>query len=267
MTGNRIVATASIDDTAIDITDGYCHCGLSKWRPVEDVDRVMDRFNVPRAVLAQHLGEFDNTYIEQTVAARPDRFAGVFLVDTEAADARDALEHWAGKGVFRGIRLLARSLDTNPGVWDDAVRLGLNMIVCDESTLSPYVDSLRGFLADHPNARMVFSHFGLWTWFEPATSQSYDRVLSLADYPGTFLQVSGFHMFTDYPYDEVIPLVQRALDAFGPERLLYGSNYPVMNEDAIYGQEIDLVRDGQFGIPVDAVEQVMNRTARELWFD
>ena len=248
------------------ITDGYSHCGLSKWRPVEDVDRVMNRFGVPRAVLAQHLGEFDNTYIEEIVAARPDRFAGAFVIDTESDDASHALAHWAGRGVFRGIRILARSLDTNPGVWDDAVRLGLNIIACDESTLGPYVNSLGNFLADHPDARMIFSHFGLWTGFDSATFETYERILPLAEFPGTFLQVSGFHMFTDYPYDEVIPLAQRAYDAFGSERLLYGSNYPVMEDDAIYGKEIDLVRSGQFGVPADAVDQVMNRTAFKLWF-
>ena len=118
------------------ISDAYAHCGLSKWRPVEDVDRVMDRFGVPRAVLVQHLGEFDNTYIETIVAARPERFAGVMLVDTEADNARENLAQWAGKGRFRGIRLLARSLDANPTLWDDVARLGLNIIVCDTATLA-----------------------------------------------------------------------------------------------------------------------------------
>ena len=249
-----------------DITDGYSHCGLSKWRPVEDVDRVMDRFGVPRAVLAQHLGEYDNTYIEQIVAARPERFAGVFVVDTKADDAQDALAHWAGKEIFRGIRILARSLDTNPDIWREAVRLGLNIIACDESTLVPYIDSLRNFLSRQPDTRMVLSHFGLWNCIEPADSPNYESILSLADYPGTFLQVSGFHMFTRYPYGEMTPLVERAFETFGPERLLYGSNYPVMEDDAIYGKEIELVGSGEFGVPADAVEQVMNRTAFKLWF-
>ena len=248
------------------ISDAYAHCGLSKWRPVEDVDRVMDRFGVPRAVLVQHLGEFDNTYIETIVAARPERFAGVMLVDTEADNARENLAQWAGKGRFRGIRLLARSLDANPTLWDDVARLGLNIIVCDTATLAPYVDSLRGFLHDHPNVRMVISHFGLWTAWEPVDSPTHDRILSLADCPGAILQVSAMHMHGAYPYAEIVPLVQRAFDAFGPDRLVYGSNYPVMVDDAIYGKEIDLVSSGRFGIPAKAVSQVMDRNARELWF-
>ncbi len=250
----------------LELTDAYAHCGLSKWRPLEDVDRVMDRFGVPRAVLVQHLGEFDNAYIEQVVAARPDRFAGVFLVDTEAPDARDTLAHWASKGVFRGIRLLARSLEQNPALWDDVAKLGLNIIACDTETLAPYADALRGFLKDHPATRMVIAHFGLWISWVPVDSEIHDRIQSLAECPGAYLQVSGMHMHGDYPYDEIVPLVRRSLEAFGPERLLYGSNYPVMEDDAVYGQEIDLVREGNMGVPSDAVGQVMNQTALDMWF-
>lgn len=250
-----------------DITDGYCHCGLSKYRPIEDVDKVMDRFGVARTVLVQHMGEYDNTYIEQIVATRPDRFAGVLLVDTEAVNARDSLARWSAKGVFRGIRLLAHTLEKNPALWEDAVRLGLNIIVCDERTLGPFAESLRGFLEDHPDARLILSHFGLWTWLEPPNSTSYDCILSLADVPNAFLQISGMHMFTEYPYDEMVPLVQRAWDAFGQERLLYGSNYPVMKNEAVYGQEIALLGEGRFGVPKDAIEQVMNGTALKLWFN
>ena len=62
-------------------------------------------------------------------------------------------------------------------------------------------------------------------------------------------------------------LVRRALSSFGPGRLLYGSNYPVVGEDSVYGQELDLLLEGQFGIPSDTAEDVVGRTARKLWFD
>ena len=45
------------------IIDSYTHCGISKYLPIEDVSATMDRAGVHRAVLAQHLGEFDNSYI------------------------------------------------------------------------------------------------------------------------------------------------------------------------------------------------------------
>jgi len=85
----------------MDIIDGYCHCGLSKYRPIEDVNLVMNRFGVSRAVLVQHLGEYDNSYIGQVITAQPHRFAGVMLVDVNGD--LSALE-LAG---FKGVRLLA----------------------------------------------------------------------------------------------------------------------------------------------------------------
>ena len=69
------------------ITDAYGHCGLRKFRPIEDVKRITDRHGVARANLVQHMGEFDNSYIGGIVRDEPERFAGVFLVDIDAPDA------------------------------------------------------------------------------------------------------------------------------------------------------------------------------------
>ena len=41
------------------IVDAYSHCGISKYRPVENVQDIMRRNGVARAVLVQHLGEYD----------------------------------------------------------------------------------------------------------------------------------------------------------------------------------------------------------------
>ena len=57
-----------------EVVDGYCHCGTSKYRPIEDIGKVMGRFGVSRAVLVQHLGEFDNRYIERVAGEDPGRW-------------------------------------------------------------------------------------------------------------------------------------------------------------------------------------------------
>ena len=70
-----------------DVVDAYCHCGLTKYRPIGDVKRVMERFDVSRKVLVQHLREYGNTYIQNIVAVEPGRFAGVLLVDVDDSAA------------------------------------------------------------------------------------------------------------------------------------------------------------------------------------
>ena len=73
-------------------------------------------------------------------------------------------------------------------------------------------------------------------------------------------------MFCREPYEPLVPLIEGLMRAFGPDRLLYGSNFPVIFEDELYGREIDLVRTGQLGVPVDVVDKVLHETAMKLWF-
>ena len=109
----------------MEIVDGYCHCGLSKYRPVGDVRRFMKRMDISRTVLVQHLGEYDNSYIEQIVSAEPERFVGVFLVDVGAEHAQEFLAFWAQQKEFRGIRLLAHTLETHPKLWEQVAQSDL----------------------------------------------------------------------------------------------------------------------------------------------
>lgn len=251
----------------IEVVDGYCHCGLSKYRPVEDVRRVMSRFGVARTVLVQHMGEYDNSYIEQIVANEPNRFAGVLLVDVEGAPVIERLSYWAGKNVFRGIRLLAHTLRTHRNIWEQAAKSGLNIVVFDQPTIAPYADLLADFASEHPNTAVILSHLGMPDLHDRAHSQNHQHILSLAKQPSTFMQISGFHSFAKYPYDELLPLIKSLLDAFGANRLLYGSNYPAMEDESIYGLELELMRTGRLGIPSRDVQQVLTKTAMRLWFN
>jgi len=240
---------------------------LTKYRPVEDVRRMMDKYGVDRAVLVQHMGEYDNTYIERIAASQPQRFAGVFLIDTDAPDARQTLSRWTEKNVFQGIRLLARTLATRADIWDRASQAGLNIVVYEEPTVAGHVDQLARFLEAHAQTRVVLAHFGRLDPDEGPAFPSFDRVLTLAAFANAFLQISGMDAFARYPYKELVPVVERGLEAFGPQRVLYGTNYPACRSEAAYGADLALVLAGRLGVPADCLDQVVCGTAMELWFD
>ncbi len=131
----------------------------------------------------------------------------------------------------------------------------------------PYADALAGFFRAHPEARLILSHFGVLDRAESPAFPTFDRTLALAALPNAYMQISGMHMFGEHPYRELVPLVRRALDAFGAERLVYGSNYPLMRDDAEHGRELALLLAGEFGVPNEAVDQLVYGTAHALWFD
>ena len=249
-----------------EIVDAYCHCGLRKYRPIADIRSVAARFGVSHIVLVQHLGEYDNSYIEDIVADEPERIAGVLMIDVEDPAASDQLDQWTRRNVFRGARFVAGTLATHPDLWNQAAALGLNLVVFDQPTLAPHVDRLTRFAGEHPDTSLVLSHLGIPDCDEAPHFRSQERILSLARHANVFVQISGMHMFGDPPYTPLVPLIEQLVEAFGANRLLYGSNYPVMKDETVYGQELELLRTGRLGVPVAYVEDVLANTARHLWF-
>ena len=59
---------------------------------MEDVLAVMRSAGVGRAVLCQHLGEYDNEYLAQVVATYPATFAAVCLVNPMSPSAAADLD-------------------------------------------------------------------------------------------------------------------------------------------------------------------------------
>ena len=252
---------------SVRIVDGYCHCGLRKHRPVEDVRRMMERHNVERAVLVQHMGEYDNSYIEQAVRADPERFAGVLMVDVDRDDRQETLGYWVEKKVFRGIRMVARTLETHAALWEQVARSGLHVVLYQEPTIAGCVESLSAFAESYPQTHLILAHIGRLDPAESPRFESFDRVLSLAQRPNVFLQVSGMDAFAEPPFTELAPLVSAGVEAFGADRTFYGTNYPACRSEDAYGQDIDLLLTGRLGVQQQYLEQVACGTAQRLWFD
>ena len=250
-----------------EIVDGYCHCGLSKYEPIEVVREAMDRLGIARNVLVQHLGEYDNNYIERIVAESPERYAGVMLIDAEASRAVETLKYWAGKGVFRGLRMMARTVRSHAELWDCAAELGLNIVVYDEPSIAPYAQQLAEVAERQPNVRLVISHLGMLDPAEFPGFQSHREILELSGLDNIYVQLSGFHMFGEVPYKPMVPIVEGLVESFGPKRLLYGTNYPVPEDELICRRELELICSGKLGVGGEALPQVLSRTALDLWFE
>ena len=226
----------------------------------------MRRANVNRAVLVQHLGEYDNTYIQDIVAASPKKFAGVCLVDYTKDDASDKLRCWAKTGKFRGMRLLLESLESNRVLWQKALNLGLNIVTYDPEGIVSRLGLLMDFLDESPSAVVILSHMGGPANKEDPEFAWYRSIFGLSRYPNVYFQISGMHMFSPYPYKPLWPIVSQAFESFGADRMLWAGNYPVVGEDEDYVREVELVRSGALPIPNNVLQKVTYTTALKVWF-
>ena len=85
-----------------------------------------------------------------------------------------------------------------------------------------------------PSLNIIIQHLVGGGHDTMAPHHKYRKVLALAKYPNTFMKIPGlgeigrrFVPFRQsFPFEHVPPLIEMAMDAFGPRRLMWGSNFP-----------------------------------------
>jgi L-fuconolactonase len=142
----------------------------------------------------------------------------------------------------------------------------MNLVVFTPEGIAGSVPDIVSLARRRPNARIILSHFGN-PKVENGQFASGREILDLAAEPGVYVQVSGFGMFCEYPYAALTPFISDVVRSFGPERLTWGSNFPVCGDWQAYCRDLALVKSGALGLTADGIDCLLGRTAQPLWFD
>ena len=232
------------------VVDSHCHVSLSWYEPVEALLFQMDRYEVTHAVLVQMQGQMDNDYEFECVRRYPGRFAPVVVVDTERPDAPDTLQRLAEQGAS-GVRLRAttRSSGDDPlAIWHAADRVGL-AVSCYGSSAEFASDDFAMLVQSLPNVNIVIEHLGSHSRSDTTDAERALRqqAFALARFPNCFIKVTGLGEFCRraMPVTEPFPFVQpippylsQVYDAFGPRRMMWGSDYPPVAAREGYGNAL-----------------------------
>jgi L-fuconolactonase len=217
------------------IIDSHCHASPYWFEPVETLIGQMDRNEVEKAVLVQFTGVFDNSYQLDCARRYPGRFSSIIGIDVKRPDAPRELEHWVSRGA-EGVRLFpgVRSSGSDPlAIWRKARDLGI--VVNSPGTLEQFCSpQYEEAIAVFPDLTFIIEHLGRGGSDKSPGRETFRKVLALARYPNTYMKVPGLGEFCertnpldpDMPFVEVPPLIEMALEAFGPKRLMWGSNFP-----------------------------------------
>jgi predicted TIM-barrel fold metal-dependent hydrolase len=228
---------------------------------------------VRRVVLIQmSYYQTDNQYMLDAIAARPDRFRGVAIVDEQRQPA-EQMKRLATRGV-RGFRIQPR--DRHPDEWlgGDGMREmwttgadeGLAMCHLIDAKFLPSVHLM---CEKFPQTPVVIDHFGRVGIDGQIRGADLEQLCRLSQHPQVFVKVSAFYALGAKrpPYHDLAPMIQRLLKEFGPERLMWASDCPFQVQgDHSYRASIDLIRAG-LGFLSDRDRQWLLRgTAEKVFF-
>lgn len=178
---------------------------------------------------------YDNAYILDAVAAYPDRFVAICAVDMRLKDAAKRIEALALRAEVGGIRLFtagsnlpgqAYQLDdpSTYAAWRATEQLQIP--VCVQMTEEAVPDLAR-LLKRFDGAIVVLDHAAKPTLASGPPYLEVGRLLELSEHRGVHMKITphliGRANTGKASPDTFFPMLK---EAFGAERLLWGSNYP-----------------------------------------
>ena len=215
---------------------------------------------------------FDNSYMLDAVKQHKGVFSAVAVIDDRAAPQR-TMEDLATKGV-RGFRI--RPGKGDPGswldgdgmkaMWEQAAVSGQQICALINPVHLPSIDRM---CRRHPRTPVVIDHFARIGIDGKLPGKQIDQLCRLARHKRIKVKVSAYYALGEKkaPYRDLLPMIRRLLDAFGPERLMWASDCPFQVAGGHdYASSVDLIRrHADFLSPGDR-DWILRRTAEKTYF-
>lgn len=206
-------------------------------RPVpfskDDLLAEMNAAGVHRAVLVPPSWEGErNDLALAAAAAHPDRFAIMGRIDPADPASRDAIAGWRRQPGMLGLRFTFHTPQLEPlltegrvdWIWRAAEEAGLPLMLLANR---PRLNLIADIAQRHPGLRIVIDHLATPKGVkDDAAFNDLDLLLALAKHPNIAAKASGMPYYSSdaYPWHNLWPHLRRVYDAFGPQRLFWGTD-------------------------------------------
>jgi predicted TIM-barrel fold metal-dependent hydrolase len=89
----------------------------------------------------------------------------------------------------------------------------------------------------------------------------------MAEHPNVYVKVSNMNRMSQLPYlhRDTHDMVWRIYDAFGPERLMWGTDFPHVLAAGGYVRSLELVRDALDFLNEDDKEWLFSKAVQNVW--
>ena len=86
-------------------------------------------------------------------------------------------------------------------------------------------------------------------------------------YKNVTVKISAFYALGEKkaPYHDLAPLIKQVYDAFGPQRLMWGTNFPGVLHGTGYARSLELFRHHVDFLTAEDKEWIFSRTPLEVW--
>lgn len=243
-----------------DVVDVEPHVAAS---PVDDV------------ILVQAAGSYADTDAMIAIADRWERVVGIvaWLPLDDPAEAAQALERYQRDSRIVGIRHQIHDEPDPDWILRDEVFEGLRLVeqaglAYDVVAVLPrHLEHVPRLAAAFPNLRIVIDHLAKPAVAEKGWEPWASLLSAAAAAPNVTAKISGLDTAagTGYAASDLEPYIQHALDQFGADRLMFGSDWPVSTLAGGYARWWDVSAEVLDPLTVDDRSAIYAGTAARVY--
>lgn len=208
------------------------------------------------------------------IAERAKFILGVVgWIDLLAGDAVSEVRRRAENALFLGVRPMLQDIADPEWILQRALEPALNAIaaeglVFDALILSHQLGVITELARRHPQLSIVLDHAAKPKLGNADAMVQWARdIESLAQLPNVTCKFSGMltELGPDAGRDDIMAAVAVLFDAFGPQRLLWGSDWPVLTLAGDYQAWFELAREAIAAKSPQSVRAVMGDNALRVY--
>ena len=201
---------------------------------IELAREAMDSVGVDVALFTDTL-----PWIERAVQMYPDRFGGAVQYDPKTPDPDEYVVRMKEVPGLVSIRLSVTDWQTlgireafSSGQLEPAIAAAERHEMPVFFSATGNTKALEPVAQQHPDLIMVLDHLGLPSPppqgpVAPDVWATLPHVIALAKYPNVSLKFTGVTCLSKeaYPYKDIWPRLHEIIEAYGPDRLMWGSDF------------------------------------------
>lgn len=235
----------------------------------DDLAPLLHAHGIDGTVLVQSLPSIeDTTFLLQLAHDHPFILGVVGWVDLKAVDAPQQIARLAGNRKLKGLRPMLQDLPDDDWIADPRLAPAIDaMLQCglsfDALVLPRHLPALLAFAQRYPALPIVIDHAAK----PPIASGEFAGwaadIARLAELPQVMCKLSG--MVTEaapgWSVADLAPYAACILQGFGPARVIWGSDWPVVNLASDYAGWLDATAQLLEGFTASERAQIMGLNA------
>lgn len=220
------------------------------YDPIE-LKRIYDDHNVESCVAVQARGIIEETDFLLNLAKQNQFIKGVVgWFDLRDDWVEESLETYSDSPLLKGVRHIVQSEPV--GFLDrDDFRMGISLLekynlVYDILIFPAHLPESIRLVKDYPNQIFVVDHMAKPNIQGKEIDQWRRDIKQLASFDNVYCKVSGLvteAKWNNWTPEDFSPYLETAVEAFGVNRLMFGSDWPVCLLAASYSQVLSLVEN------------------------